>query len=215
MYAGMNFLKDKISAILLTAIIMLACVCVSGQSKKKEVATKGFVNSKVFKDYLKHYDDKEAMTYSHKRLFNLINEEAFLNCEQYDFYIVYFFKGSQDTRFKIYVLHSRDGITVSSCKSFNKGFPLFDSKKGDKEPSYPFEIDVSNRIIKKEQTVEIKNALDKAKKNIHDRFPAYDIPTRVIYYYDGQNYHALSDYKIPTEAMDRIDNLFKSSSLFK
>lgn len=212
----MIFSKNRPYIFIMFLFGILINVSSCSQEGKQKAISGGFVNSKAFKDYLSNYTGQEdSITFSDSRLLSLIGEDAFLDAENYDYYVIYFFKGLQDSTYYIYTLKSTSQITVSSVKWFPYGYPIY-LKKGEEEPMERFNINTSTKIIDGIKAKTIIQKLDEAIIRSKNQFPTnYDIDLRNVYYYNGKDYFFINDYKLEEPEMDSLDLLIRNSEIFR
>lgn len=178
---------------------------------------KEFINSKVYKEYLSYYDNKDEIIYHDKKFLTILGESSFLDCSNYDFYMIYLYSDEKDNNSLLYTLSSIEGMVVSSIKKFNIRDSLFRFKISKQELNRRLQFNISTKIIEKNKWMNCKSKLDEAVKKITKNgiLSEYHAPTRTIYYYDGRDYYALSDQMISKENMDEIDKFIRESDIWK
>jgi len=210
-------MKRLSKGIMAISILINIAAC---NPEKSEVnipeANNGFINSKTYKEYLSHYPDKESISTSDERLFNILQEGEFLYNSNFDFYAIYLYVPNGGN-WQCNSLKYRNTIAVSSSRNFSSLKNSFNGHKSSKSADTIYSIGTTfTRVVTKEDIEAFRDKLTNAVKEIKPNAPsAYSTPYRMVLYFDGKEYYRLSDQQLDQKTLGELDTLFRLSPIFK
>jgi len=160
--------------------------------------------------------DTTFSNYSHFRKFLLLGEEAFLNPQGYDFYLIYEF-GGMGLKSMVYVLKSANGVSSISKKELLQKKHLFlISKKDSIHWQQSIELSATSRLVDASIAMHLKKRADSSAKAIHGIKMSNSVEDAysALYYYNGKDFYYISKNTVPVEQMRSLDQAFQTSPLF-